>query len=282
MATIFKYAMRRYLGQILGWGIAFGLVAFYLMVIYKPMITQQAELQGLFDAYGETMMAFFGGSADFLSPAGYLDFTFFSYIPVVAGIFAVLMGAGLLAADEEKGTLDLILAYPVSRAAVYWGRCLAFCAATTAILALTWIGFAVGLPLAGWKVSALALLLPHLSLLVILLAFGALALLFSMVLPSRAVAASVAGGLMVLSYLVNSLARVNERLEALDRLLPLRYYQGGRALSGLGGLPLLGLLTITAGMAALAWWRFERRDIRVSGEGSWNLPRFRPSSMQRL
>jgi ABC-2 type transport system permease protein len=216
------------------------------------------------------MMAFFGGSADFLSPAGYLDFTFFSYIPVVAGIFAVLMGAGLLAADEEKGTLDLILAYPVSRAAIYWGRCLAFCAATTAILASTWVGFAVGLPLAGWEVSAFALLLPHLSLLVILLAYGALALLLSMVLPSRAVAASVAGGLLVLSYMVNSLARVSERLEALDRLSPLRYYQGGRALSGLDGLPLLGLLIISAGLAALAWWRFERRDIRVSGEGSWN------------
>jgi ABC-2 type transport system permease protein len=273
MGTIYKYAMRRYLGQILGWGISFGLIALYLMVIYKPMITQQAELQGLFDAYGETMMAFFGGSADFLSPAGYLDFAFFSYIPVVAGIFAVLMGAGLLAVEEEKGTLDLILAYPVSRAAVYWGRCLAYCTATAAILALTWIGFAAGLPLAGWEVSALALLLPHLSLLMILLAFGALALLLSMMLPSRAVAASVAGGLMVLSYLVNSLSRVNERLEALDRLLPLRYYQGGRALSGLDGQPILGLATVTAGLAALAWWRFERRDIRVSGEGSWNLLR---------
>jgi hypothetical protein len=22
----------------------------------------------------------------------------------------------------------------------------------------------------------------------------------------------------------------------------------------------------------LAWWRFERRDIRVGGEGGWNLP----------
>ena len=273
MATIFKHAMRRYLGQILGWGISFGLIALYLMVLYKPMITQQAELKGLFDAYGETMMAFFGGSTDFLSPAGYLDFTYFSYIPVVAGIFAVLMGAGLLAADEEKGTLDLILAYPVSRAAVYWGRCLAFCAATTAILALTWVGFAVGLPLAGWEVSALELLLPHLTLLVLLLSFGALALLLSMVLPSRAVAASVAGGLMVVNYLVNSLARVNERLEGLDKLLPLRCYQGGRALSGLEWQPLIGLLGVTVGLAALAWWRFERRDIRVSGEGSWNLLR---------
>jgi hypothetical protein len=25
--------------------------------------------------------------------------------------------------------------------------------------------------------------------------------------------------------------------------------------------------------ALLAWWRFERREIRVGGEGGWSLPR---------
>jgi len=281
MATIFRYSLRRFLGQILGWGIAFGLIALYLMVLYKPMITQQAELKTLFDAYGETMMAFFGGTTDFLSPAGYLDFTFFSYIPIVAGIFAVVLGSGLLVADEEKGTLDLIMAHPISRAALFWGRTLAFCAATLAILALTWLGFAAGIPAAAWDVSAASLLLPHLSLFVVLVLFGAFALLLSMVLPSRAVAASAAGGLMVVNYLVTSLARVNERLEGLNNLLPLKYYQGGRALEALDWQALLVLLGVAALLMVLAWWRFERRDIRVSGEGSWALPFIRRTARRR-
>lgn len=272
MATIFKHTLKRFLGQILGWGISFGLIAFYLMVLYKSMIEQQTELKAIFDAYGETMMAFFGGSMDFLSPAGYLDFGLFSYFPVVAGIFAVLVGSGLLAADEEKGTLDLILAHPISRTALFWGRFLAFGTATVGILALTWVGYVIGIPLVDWDVSVLALALPHLSLLAVLLLFGALALLLSLVLPSRALAASVAGGLLVVSYLVNSLARINERLEALDNVLPLKYYQGGRALDGLEWGNFLGLLGVATLFATLAWLLFQRRDIRVSGEGSWNLP----------
>ena len=35
---------------------------------------------------------------------------------------------------------------------------------------------------------------------------------------------------------------------------------------------LLGLLVASALLALFAWWRFERRDIRVVGEGSWQLP----------
>jgi ABC-2 type transport system permease protein len=35
---------------------------------------------------------------------------------------------------------------------------------------------------------------------------------------------------------------------------------------------LLGLLGVAALFTLLAWWRFERRDIRVGGEGGWQLP----------
>lgn len=274
MLTIFAYTLRRFRGQILGWGITFGLIAFYLMMLYKPMIDQQAELVALLDAYGDTMMAFFGGGVDLLSPAGYLDFGLFSYLPVAAGIFVVLVGSGLLAADEEKGTLDLVLAHPISRTELFWGRFLAFGAATVAILVLTWVGYAIGVPIAGWQVSILALFLPHLSLLAVLLLFGALAVLLSMLLPSRALAASAAGALMVVSYLVNSLARVNEELESLSRLLPLKYYQGGWAFEGLDWQYFLGLMGFAALFALLAWLLFLRRDVRVSGEGSWRLPAF--------
>jgi hypothetical protein len=33
--------------------------------------------------------------------------------------------------------------------------------------------------------------------------------------------------------------------------------------------------------AALAWWCFQRRDIRVGGEGGWQLPRLSPLAWLR-
>jgi hypothetical protein len=32
----------------------------------------------------------------------------------------------------------------------------------------------------------------------------------------------------------------------------------------------LGLLLASLLLALLAWWRFQRREIRVGGEGGWN------------
>ncbi len=272
MFTIFNQSLRRWKWQIVGWGSVLFVVALYLMWIYKPMLDQQAQLKNLLDAYGKEMLSFFGGAVDIFSAAGYLSFGFFSYIPVAVGILALLLGAGLVAADEEKGTLDLILAHPITRTALFWGRWLALVAALSAVLLLTWLGFVLGLPLSGLDTTIGQLLLPHISLLAILLLFAALALFLSLALPSRALAASVTGALLVASYIVSSLASVNDKLAPINNLSPLKYYQGGRAVDGLDWGSWLGTLAAALIFTVLAWLLFLRRDIRVSGEHGWTLP----------
>ena len=274
MFTEFTYSLRRYLWQILGWGITFSLVALFLMSLYKPLVEQQAQMLSLVKAYGENFMAFFGGGSDFMSPGGYLDFGFFSYMPVVAGIFAVIFGAGLLVGDEENGTLDLIMAHPISRTSLFWGRLLSFVVALMGILLLTWVGFALGIPMAGWDINPFVLLLPHLTMLALLLLIGALALFLSLVIPSRTLAASLSAGLLVASYFVTSLARINNQLKTLNDFSPMKYFQGGNALDGLNWQYFLGLLGFAVLFILLAWLLFQRRDIRVGGEGSWTLPKF--------
>lgn len=269
MFTIFNQSLRRWKWSIVGWGSILLIVALYLMWIYKPMLDQQAQLKNLLDAYGEAMLSFFGGAVDIFSAGGFLNFGFFSYIPVAIGILALLLGAGLLAADEEKGTLDLILAHPITRTALFWGRWLALVAALSAVLLLTWLGFALGLPLSGLDTTLWELLLPHISLFSILILFAALALFLSLLLPSRTLAASVTGALLVASYIVTSLAAVNEELAPVNNLSPLKYYQGGHAVNGLDGRSLLGLLAAALVFTALAWLLFLHRDIRVSGEHGW-------------
>jgi ABC-2 type transport system permease protein len=103
--------------------------------------------------------------------------------------------------------------------------------------------------------------------------FGMLALLLSLLLPSRRLAATAAGLGLVASFFITSLARINEDLETLAKLSPLNYYQGGQAITQLNLEWLGGLLAVALALTLLAWWRFERRDIRVGGEGGWGLPR---------
>jgi len=278
MLTIFRYTLRRFWGQILGWGIALALLAALIVGMYDSIADQQAQFEVLLESYPPELMAFFGAddfATSLFTPEGFISVELFSWMPIVIGIFAVLMGSGLLVGDEEKGTLDLILAHPLSRTQLFMGRLLAFVSATLGILAILWLGFVVTMNWStnmniGWG----TMWLPLISLLAELLLFGALALLLSMLLPSRRMAASVAGLLMVASFFITSLANISEDLETIARFSPLNYYQSGEAFHGLNWQWLGGLLLVTMVFVLLAWWRFWRRDIRVGGEGGWRLPSF--------
>jgi ABC-2 type transport system permease protein len=103
-----------------------------------------------------------------------------------------------------------------------------------------------------------------------------------MLLPARRLAAAGAGLVLVASYFLSSMAFLNESLAAVARFLPYDYYQSGEALNGLDWASFLGLLAASAVLALLAWWRFQRRDIRVAGEGGWRLPSLRFRRALRL
>jgi ABC-2 type transport system permease protein len=230
----------------------------------------------MIESYPPEFLAFFGGDAASLATTeGYLGMYGFSMLPVIAGIFAVIVGSGLLASDEESGRLDLIVAHPVSRPGLFWGRTLAFVAASLGIMILGWLGFSVLLGGSGLGVTWGEMALPFLPLLAQTLVYGALALLLSMLLPARRLAAAGAGVVLVSSYFLSSMAGLNESLAAVARFLPYDYFQGGEALKGLDWSSFLGLLAVSVALALLAWWRFQRRDIRIAGEGGWRLPSLR-------
>jgi ABC-2 type transport system permease protein len=206
------------------------------------------------------------------APEGFLTASYFSFLPLILGIFAVMGGSGLLAVDEENGTLDLIAAHPVSRTALFLGRLAAFGAALAAILFISWLGLVVPMSWSSLAVAPVDLALPFLSLLAVLSVLAALALLLSMVLPARRVAGTVAGLVLVADFFLVMLARDRSDLQGLSSLLPLHYYESGDAIKGLNVRWFLGLLFFAALFIAGAWWAFERRDLRVSGEGSWRWP----------
>ena len=152
MLTILRYALVRSRGQILGWGICLAVLGGYLVSFFDTLAEQQAALDQLFQSYPRELLAFFGDLTQFSTPAGFLQVEFFSYMPLVLGIYAVLAGSGLLAGDEESGNLDLVLSYPLLRRDLFLGRLAGFLLAISGILALTWIGFVIVLHLSGMAV----------------------------------------------------------------------------------------------------------------------------------
>jgi ABC-2 type transport system permease protein len=270
----FKHALRRLRGRVIGWSIGVGLYSLMMLFMYDAVL-EIMGIEELLAAYPPEMMAFIGVTDIFaiMTPPGYLDAYFFGYMTVIIGIFIVGAGASMLVGDEERGILDLVLAHPISRTALFASRALALATATAIILLVNWLCWAIPSGQTQLDLTWGQFLLPFIPLLAQLLLFGALALLLSFLLPSARLASMISGALLVGNYLLMGLYRLNDNLEPFVKLTPLYYYQGGQATGGLNWSWLAGIMTVTLLLAAGAWFLFQQRDIRVGGEGGWHIPR---------
>lgn len=271
--TTFRYTFISLRGQILGWGLGLGLYGLMIVPMYETFAGQGEQFQQMIANYPPEFLAFFGATVNsMLTPAGFLGMYAFSMLPIIIGIFAVLAGSGLIVSDEEHGRLDLIIAHPVGRSAFFFGRFMGLLAACVAIMLLGWLGFSLLLGGSSLGIDWGQMAVPFLSLLIQALLYTALAFLLSMLLPARSLAAVVSGALVVTSYMISSLAFMDERMAALAKLMPYHYFQTTLSLQELNLGWLSALFGISALMVLLTWVRFLRRDIRLSGEGSWRMP----------
>jgi ABC-2 type transport system permease protein len=272
MWTVFKHSLAKYRGAIIGWGITLAALGMFIVPLYDSISADVETWNQLMSVYPQEILGFFGG-ASFTTPQGFLSLEYFSYLPLVVGVFAVLAGSGMLAADEERGVLDLEAAQPVSRSSLFWGRAASMVFTLFIVVAIGYVGVEAVLRSMQIDLGEGNLLVPFVSFLAQLSFFAGFALFLSMVLPSRQTAAMLAGIVLVASFFANGLANLNETVANFNKFLPLAYYQGSNWVDGLKLNWLLGVIAVDSLFTLAAWQLFLRRDIRVGGEGGWKLPK---------
>ena len=271
MFAEFKNTLKKMRGTIIGWSIGLLLYDMLMSSFYSSIQDLGDEMLQMLESYPKEMIAFFPSIDKFTSPIGYIDTYFSSMMSLIVGIFAVSACAKLIVGDEEKGTLDLVISHPISRTGLFWGRVLAFFAATVIILLAAWLGWLIPAGNAGFELTAFDFLLPMLPLFSVLMLFGSLALLLSMLMPAARLASSLGAALLVGNYLLIGMSGLNEDLKPIFEVTPLYFYQGAWILEDPKWWWLAGLVGISLVLFAISWLLFQRRDIRVGGEAGWQL-----------
>ena len=263
--------LRRFVGDrsrsLLWWSVGLvGLVA--MTVSFYPSIKGEASFEDLMTDLPDAFKALVGAQAGvaFSSPAGYLHTQMFtSLIPMVLLIFGIGLGGRAIGGAEDDGTLELLLANPVTRRRVFVERGLAVLGL---LAALTFVGAAAlyllgpafdvleGLStahvLAEWAAVA------SLALLHTVLAFA-----IGAARGHRAPALAAAATVAVAGYMVEGLLAVTDALRPLRVVSPWHWYLERNAL--VDGTTLQATLLpvlVAAGLAVFSAWRFERRDLR--------------------
>jgi ABC-2 type transport system permease protein len=243
-----------------------GLVAFVaLNIAFYPSIRDDAALSDYSKDLPEALRALFaGGELDLVSGTGFLNSQVFALMaPVILLIFAIGFGSAAVAGEEERGTLDLLLAQPLSRVEFVLARALSLVmlvAAMTAVLVATVAG---GSALVDLEIGFGAVAAASVSVGLLALLMGALALTVGAVWPGRGKAIAVAAGIAIAAWMLDGLGQAVDVLEPWRPLSP--YYQalGTRPLTD--GAPWGGwalLLGATALLVAAACAGLRRRDIR--------------------
>ena len=271
MFTVMRYTLRRSRGALIGWGIGLAVLGI-MMGSFFDMMASSTDLIG---AFVESMPEFaeifdIGGMG---TPIGWLDIEYFSFMPLIIGLFATGAGASLLARDEERGTLDLILAHPVSRTTLFWGRFLATTLVTIILLLISWASLLLPMTWSEkFTIPVFELLLPFVSLFGILMFFMTLALLLSMLLPARSMANMLTAMLVVASFFITLLSGAINQLERAADFSPMTYLETAAAIEDGLNLTWFGVfLAIDLVLALISWQLFQRRDVRVGGEGTLRL-----------
>ena len=246
-----------------------GLVGLVAMIVsVYPSIRDNAGLQQLIEDYPEALKGFiaFGGQVDYASAAGYLGSELFALmVPLLFLVAAIATGAGARAGEEERGTLELLLANPVSRRRVVLEKAGALAGELVGLGLVLWLALWVSTRLAGMDVSAGHLAAGVVGVVLLALLFGAVALALGAASGRRPLAIGVTVALAVLGYLVNSLAPLVDLFDTLRPLSPFYHYAAGDPLRH--GLELdhaALLLVLAAAALALSVLTFERRDVAVA------------------
>ncbi len=248
--------------SLLAWMIGIA-VATAMYAAFYPSIRNPQMAEAIKNYPQAVIQAF--GLQDMVSPEGYLQTTVFGIIgPILIILFAVGTGARAIAGDEEAGTLDLLLSYPVTRTQVVLQRFAAMGVATlivgsAVLLVLVAIAGPSELDIPVARMIAMVL---HLVLLGI--CFGSIALALGAALGRRGLVLAVTAVVAISSYFANTLAPQVDAIAWLQKLSPFYYYSGGQPLRNglqIGDVSiLLVVVTLLIGVGTIA---FNRRDVAV-------------------
>lgn len=198
---------------------------------------------------------------DFTYLAGFLSSELFGVIlPLVLPFYGIVILSNVVAGNEERGRLDILLGNPIPRWQLVAGS---FIVVATYLLVMVMVfgsviwGVASALDLA---LSAREAYRATLALWPPAVAFGTLALLVSTWARQRAVAIGIPGAVVLLSYLILVIGRLADAVSFV-RYVSAYYYYGFAILQGIwwGGVAVL--LSATMVLITVAILTFNRRDI---------------------
>lgn len=264
LRNVFTKTLRDQWRPLVYWVIGIAILSF-ITVLFYPSLSEAEELSRLFDDADALAQLFAGGFTDMTSPEGFLNSQIYALLaPILFIIFGVVQGSGAIAAEEEQGTLDILLSHPTTRLQVLIQKTAAMAATMLLLAVALWLSVVLGALVVDMDLSLIKTAAVTFSGLLLGLAFAALSLALGSALGKRGSSIGISGGVALAAYFIYSLTPLVEGLEHASKVSPFHYYITADPLvNGLNYAHALLLAAIAVVLTVIAAVTFERRDLGV-------------------
>ncbi len=239
-----------------------------LTVAFYPSIRNDTEsFEDLFQSFPPELLSVFGieDPASLVTATGLVNSRLYSGIgPVIVAVLGIGMGTAAIAGEEERGTLDLLLAQPVTRTQIVVEKLAAAAVVILAVVLTLFLTLSLLNPIVDLGFSFSGILSANVALGLFAMLFCAVALAVGAVTGNRGLTVGVSAALVGVLFFVNGLAPLVDEIAWLQKLTPFYWLQDPNPLAN--GLDFWATVIFVAGIGlvtAVAVWGFNRRDIAV-------------------
>ena len=266
--SIFGKSLRESARAVALVGVGIGLLVFFVSSLLATEFStaqSRAEIAAQATQLPVIFRGLLGDPINVETMGGFISWRILNIGPLIVGIWSLMALSGTIGGEAARGSLEILMVEPVSRARIALQKLAAHLVGMTIamllVALLTWAGTLAFATLPGDEVALVDTLAQMLWLGGMALAGGAVAFAFGPIL-GRGGAAGVAAAFLVGGYIVNGYAEAVPLLQALKPLSPFAWTAGHRPMAGVSDWPSLALLaafvTVVCGLGVLA---FARRDL---------------------
>lgn len=259
LKSIFSKTLYEKRWAVLWWSIAMFAMTVLIVALF-PVFRDSfgASLQDVPDSLKQIL----GDASDYQRLEGFLELQVYMQMVFLTFVYGIILFTGLLAGEEGAGTLQTLLAQPVSRSKVYFQKLLAGMVILAVLSFALFLGIVVGAASIGESIHVWRNVQATFAQWLVALVFSLVGYFVGAATGRRGIAGTVAGSYAFAAYMVSSLVQTAEGLKMLHYASPFRYFNNPRVLEH--GLLLSNIVVLTIAVIVLViagWLRFCKRDI---------------------
>lgn len=265
--NIFLKELKLHRKSLIYWSIGVFLMVVSGMAKYSAYSSSGQSINGLVADLPKSLRAVLGfGAMDLSKISGYYG-VLFIYLLLMATIHASMLGATIIAKEERDKTSEFLFVKPVSRSTIITAKLLA---AFTNIVVYNLVTFVSLILLIGKYNSAgedvngdIALTMVGMFILQVM--FMVIGSALAAVKKKPKTAASLATGILLLTYMLSIVIDLNENMEGLKYFTPFKYFETKNIMygGGLDGIFVVISVVLIAALSTVTYVFYKKRDLNI-------------------